>query len=52
MNFNNQDKLEYISYLRNEIAITKEKPENIFNNHYLQNLQNEICILINLKINH
>ena len=47
MRFTKQDKEDYISYLRDEIAITKELKETIFTNHYLQNLQNE---LTNLKI--
>ena len=38
MRFTKQDKEDYISYLRDEIAKTKEKAENIFNNHYLNNL--------------
>lgn len=42
MKFNNQDKLEYINYLRNEIAKTKQKKEDIFNNFYLNNLYLEL----------
>lgn len=47
MRFTKQDKEDYISYLRDEIAKTKELKETIFTNHYLHNLQNE---LTNLKI--
>ena len=47
MKFTKQDKEDYISYLRDEIAKTKELKESIFTNHYLHNLQNE---LTNLKI--
>jgi len=42
MNFNNQDKLEYISYLRDEITKVKALKETVFTNHYLHNLQNEL----------
>ena len=47
MKFNNQDKLEYIAYLRDEITKVKALKETIFTNHYLQNLHNE---LTNFKI--
>jgi len=47
MKFNNQDKLEYISYLRDEITKVKALKETVFTNHYLQNLHNE---LTNFKI--
>ena len=42
MRFTKQDKEDYISYLRNEIAKTRELKETIFTNHYLHNLQNEL----------
>lgn len=47
MKFSQQDKLEYISYLRDEITKVKALKETVFTNHYLQNLQNE---LTNFKI--
>jgi hypothetical protein len=47
MKFSQQDKLEYISYLRDEITKVKALKETIFTNHYLHNLHNE---LTNFKI--
>lgn len=47
MKFNKQDKEDYMSYLRDEIAKIKELKETIFTNYYLHNLQNE---LTNFKI--
>lgn len=42
MNFNLDDKLDYINYLSNEIKTVKEKEQTMFTTHYLVNLQEDL----------
>lgn len=46
MNFSKQDKLDYISYLRNQLNNEERKPESLFTNYNIFNISKD---LINMQ---